>query len=453
MRTKLDLPLTTRRFLRTPRGRRARTAVHALHRWLDRRQLALEQLTPQMFQTFLRWPQRARVTPKSSQAYWTRLRDYLYWLGERGLIRFNPKHLRRHLKLLPPLAREFLALLAPTHRPSTCGGYASALRSYYGWLDKRELDPRQLTRREIVSWFQELHAAGLSDVTRHGLLIQIRVYLRWLSERAGMRTAPDDLVRPADLPKLPLYLPRPLTTEADRELQRRLAASQDARAWALLLMRRTGLRISELCGLEFHCTRLDDRRPLLKVPLGKMNNERLVPLDSDAVDVIRRLQSVGPRPRSWLVPGRGGRKMDYWRLHDVLDVAGRGLPDPARITSHRLRHTYATELISAGMSLVGVMRLLGHRDHRMTLRYAAITPETIGDEYQKALAQLATKYQLPPPAIRPERDDATDPDQILEHLSRWVRKHATSREAPRALLRRIERLQRDVRSLKASIKK
>lgn len=49
------------------------------------------------------------------------------------------------------------------------------------------------------------------------------------------------------------------------------------------------------------------------------------------------------------------------------------------------------------MNLVSVMRLLGHRDYRMTLRYAAITPETIGDDHHKAVAQLATKYRLPTP--------------------------------------------------------
>jgi hypothetical protein len=78
----------------------------------------------------------------------------------------------------------------------------------------------------------------------------------------------------------------------------------------------------------------------------------------------------------------------------------RALPDPARITSHRLRHTFATELLSGGMSLVGVMRLLGHQDIRMTLRYAAATPEIIAGEYQNALDKLATKYRLPRPLPR-----------------------------------------------------
>jgi len=45
-----------------------------------------------------------------------------------------------------------------------------------------------------------------------------------------------------------------------------------------------------------------------------------------------------------------------------------------------------------------VMRLLGHRDYRMTLRYTAITPETVSNEYQKALVQIATRYRLPTPS-------------------------------------------------------
>ena len=69
--------------------------------------------------------------------------------------------------------------------------------------------------------------------------------------------------------------------------------------------------------------------------------------------------------------------------------------------------------LSGGMSLVGVMRLLGHRDIRMTLRYAAVTPEIVAEEYQSALEKLATKYRLPPgvAAAPPVPEGAPDPDQ------------------------------------------
>ena len=441
------LPPTAQRFLRTARGQRSHATVCALHRWLDRRTLALADLQPEHLRSFLVRPRGTRVTSRTSALYWGQLRPYLQWLRDHELIGFDPEHLRRHPKRLPPVASEFLASLAPTHRPGTCGGYTTALRRFHGWLDARGLVVERLTRQDIVRWLEQLHAAGLHPSTRVHILLDVRSYLRWLGERVALRTAPDDLIRPRDLPKLPLYLPRPLTTDADRELQRRLADAKEPSALALLLMRRTGLRIGELRALEYHCLRPDERRPLLKVPLGKLNTERLVPIDPASVELVRRLQATAPRPRPWLLPGSGGRMMSRELLCATLATVSRDLPDPVRITSHRLRHSYATEMLSAGMSLLGVMRLLGHRDYRMTLRYTAITPETVGDEYFKALAQLATKYRLPTPPAPPP---APAPHELLDHLSRWIRKHTPSQPALRSLLKRIERLQHDVQKLKSS---
>jgi hypothetical protein len=142
--------------------------------------------------------------------------------------------------------------------------------------------------------------------------------------------------------------------------------------------------------------------------------------------------------------------MSYDRIRRLLAIHSRDLADPVRITSHRLRHTYATEMLSAGMSLPGVMRLLGHRDHHMTLRYTAITPETVSSEYGKALAQLATKYQLPAPT--PIAKSAPEIGQILDELSRWLRKHVSSANHLRPLLKRVERLRLDVHRLMPSMR-
>ncbi len=107
-------------------------------------------------------------------------------------------------------------------------------------------------------------------------------------------------------------------------------------------------------------------------------------------------------------------------------------------------------MLSAGMSLPGVMRLLGHRDYRMTLRYTAITPEIVGEEYDKALAQLSAKYRLPAPSL-PKPGPATDPDELLDHLARWLRNHIPPSRLPlRALLKRIDRLRHEVSNLRSS---
>jgi site-specific recombinase XerD len=445
-----ELPRFTHRFLRARDHRRTRLLVYALHRWLDRRRITLAELTPEQFRQFLARPVRARIATKIRFQYGAQLRSYLQWLYDRGLVGFVPESRRRRPFELPSLPREFIASLAPTHRSSTRHRYGYSLRKLYSWLDDQKLTPERLTRSEIAPWFQALHTSGLHVVSRSHILIDIRAYLHWLSEQRRMRTAPDALIRKTDLPSLPRYLPRPLLAAADRELQRRLNTANEPGAWALLLMRRTGLRIGELRNLEYHCIRSDEQRPLLKVPLGKLNSERVVPLDADALELIRRLQSIRSPSRPWLVPGVGGARMSYDRIRRLLRIHSHDLPDPIRITSHRLRHTYATEMLSAGMSIPGVMRLLGHRDYHMTLRYAAITLETVSNEYNEALAKLATKYQVP--ARMPTAESAPKIGTILDDLSRWLRKHLSSRQALRSLLKRVERLRNDVQRSKHSTK-
>jgi site-specific recombinase XerD len=442
------LPPHAKRFLRTTTNARVHAIVHAFHRWLEQRALTLAELTPTQVQQFVACPRATRVTRRGRRTNQAWLRYYLQWLHARGLVAFVPPPGRPQPPELPPLACEFLASLVPTFRPATVHCYTFSLRKLHGWLDPRGLAPERLTRPQIERWLRWLHALELHASSRHHVLVESRAYLRWLSEHRRMRTAPDELIRKSDFPKIPKYLPRPLSAEVDRELQRRLASSMDPIAWALLLMRRTGLRIGELRNLEYHCVRAEARQPLLKVPLGKLNTERLVPLDGATVELVRRLQAVAPRPRAWLVPGGGGARAPYDRIRRVLTTHSHGLREPTRITCHRLRHTFATELIGAGMSLVGLMRLLGHRDYHMTLQYAAITPEVVAGEYTEAMARLATKYQMS--AQRPSPDESPAPDELLDQLARWLRKHASSPRSRRALLKRIERLRDEIRNFEVA---
>jgi site-specific recombinase XerD len=322
-----------------------RLLVYVLHRWLDRHQVTLAELTPAIFRRFLVRPGRVRIAKRVQILYGNQLRGYLKWLYDRGLVGFVPASRRRRPFELPAAAREFIASLEPTHRGSTCHRYIWSLRKFHAWLDAHELEIHRLTRFDLAPWFHALHTSGLHPVSRSHVLFDVRVYLLWLSEQLRMRTAPYELIRESDIPKLPQYLPRPLTAAADHELQRRLSVTDEPAAWALLLMRRTGLRIGELRNLEYHCIRADEQRPLLKVPLGKLNNERLVPLAPDAVELVRRLQSVGARSRSWLVPGVGGARMSYDRIRGILTTHSHDLPDPVRVTSHRLRHNDGIDIM------------------------------------------------------------------------------------------------------------
>lgn len=159
-------------------------------------------------------------------------------------------------------------------------------------------------------------------------------------------------------------------------------------------MRRTGLRIGELVALPYDCLRYDHKgNASLFVPLGKLDTERLVPLDPRTEKLVRKLRRKAKRKYHWLLQSPTGRKTRYELYRAALLAASRGLRLSEPITTHRLRHTYATTLLAAGMNLPSVMRLLGHRDYRMTLRYAAVTDETVRTEYDAALANVATRYQ------------------------------------------------------------
>ena len=117
-------------------------------------------------------------------------------------------------------------------------------------------------------------------------------------------------------------------------------------------------------------------------------------------------------PRTWLLQRSHGRHVSTNDLRDALREASIGLTDSAPITSHRMRHSYATEMLSAGMSLPTLMRILGHRSYHMTLRYAAITDEALGKEYHQALAQIEKRYRLPTPPVVAK---APDPAEMFEH--------------------------------------
>jgi integrase len=204
------------------------------------------------------------------------------------------------------------------------------------------------------------------------------------------------LIFPGDIPRLPKALPRYLPVDADRRLGEALRGSPNQLpACALLLQRACGLRIGELLDLEMDCVHeAPAQGAWLKVPLGKLDTERMVPLDEETlalIDTITEIRSPGqplPHPRyrrpAQFLFTRHGRRLSQNAVRDELiraaDDAGLG-----RVTPHQLRHTYATAMVNAGVSLQALMALLGHVSAEMSLRYGKLFDSTVRAEYERAL--------------------------------------------------------------------
>jgi integrase len=204
------------------------------------------------------------------------------------------------------------------------------------------------------------------------------------------------LVFPADIPKLPRVLPRYLPVDADRRLADALRESPyELAACALLLQRACGLRIGELLDLELDCVHeVPGSGAWLKVPLGKLDSERMVPLDEETlalIDTATAIRSPGRpvrhprygRPAQFLFTHHG-RRLSQNALREELDRAARaaGL---GHVVPHQLRHTYATAMVNAGVSLQALMALLGHVSADMSLRYGKLFDTTVRTEYERAL--------------------------------------------------------------------
>jgi site-specific recombinase XerD len=361
--------------------------------------------------------------------------------------------MKRRTQKSRPVAsvQKYIAMLQPTRSPNTCRLNRYQLQGFHRWLKINQLDVTELNREHITHWLVYRTEQGLSATTRREEIITVRIYLHWLHEQGIVDTNPDELIRKTDLPKLPKYLPRPLSPQIDQQLQKRLQRSPKPVHKALLLTRKAGLRIGELIDLQYDCIRTDFQgRQFLKVPLGKLNNERLVPMDDATVKLVDNLRKRGYKPRQFLMATATGQRTKYHRYTYALSTICQGLDIPDRMTLHRLRHTFATSLLSAGMSLPSLMKLLGHRDWRMTLRYAEITQEAVGKEYFEALTEIENRYHA---QLHCKQADLFNPIKSIGDVIRWLRTNiapdASSKNFARLLIRRLERARKEIAALRA----
>ena len=427
----------------------SRVVVTEFDRWLKASFRPIRQLDAAEIEQFLQRLAKIADGERSGVRSRTLALKYFDWLHARDLLGFDPRCAWPRSNFpLPSLAHRFLELLKPTHSLQTVRHYQTNLRQFHIWLHANHVPVADISRSHVESWLQWLHERGLAACTRVHVIQNVRTYVEWLVEERALPAPDTELIRGRDLPKLPQYLPRPVPPDIDATLQRRFKSSGCIYQLGLLLMRRTGLRIGELIMLPYQCVRTDHRsNTLLKVPLGKLATERLVPLDPPTARLVAKLRRSGPRKRNLLLVNTAGRKTRYQLYRQALHKACRGLTFAEPMTSHRLRHTYATSLLAAGMSLPSLMRLLGHTDYRMTLRYAAITDSTVSAEFAAALQHNAQRY----PTVIPLKvaPSTSDPLKMLRDVVRHVQRSSADRaldiRVARALVQRLRRLHTDLR--------
>jgi site-specific recombinase XerD len=341
-----------------------------------------------------------------------RVRVLLFHAGvlPRQPLRYRPNPARSREALwaeIPQPVREvvwrYLDQLETVRARATVTNNEGYLRRFFGWLAQTHPDVqhlRQLTRAQIEAfklWLQDVPCATGKPYHRHTIkstLSALRCFFGALREWDWPEAPERLLVFARDLPIPDQPLPRFLDDAQAAALLQAARASDDlfARVCVVTLLR-TGLRKGEFVRLQMDSVVQIGDTFWLRVPLGKLHNDRYVPLHPEVKSLLDEYvtqRGVGLRTNDLFVVH--GQRASTGRVDSAVKRVAQAAGLEERVTPHRLRHTLATQAINRGMSLEAIAALLGHRSLTMTLTYARIANRTVQQQYFSVCADLDTLY-------------------------------------------------------------
>lgn len=305
---------------------------------------------------------------------------------------------------------EFLRSRTAASR-NTVKAYEQDLSVFIKWSEGQgHAGPDSIERTDVLGWVVAMHDEGCAQKTMARRISGVRQYFQWLTRKGTISSDPTSKVQ---APKGAQKLPRPLTREEINQLldEGPPESPLDLRNRLIVeLLYGSGLRVSELCGLN--STSFDRERELLEVEgsskkrrtdLGsKAKRGRRVPMSLIARQLIELWLAEGSREfddsctpgrrdKAALFLNRRGNRMgrrDVMRvIHKLLE--SKGLPGRS---PHALRHTFASHLLEGGADLRDVQELMGHDSIATTQIYTKVTN-----------SELVTEHRIYHPRGKPSR--------------------------------------------------
>lgn len=267
------------------------------------------------------------------------------------------------------------------YSPHTIDQYVREVRRFAEHYRRR---PDMLGIEEVRSYLVHVQNRGASTST----LSQASAGLRFFFTISLGRTWPEGMFprvkREQRLPDIP----------SRAQILQFLAAIKNLKHRALLTTcYATGLRIAEARRLKV--SDIDGERKSIHVRLGKGLKDRVVPL-SPTLHLLLREYWREYKPMDWLFPGRDGNPIGQRAAQHICDRACSSGKTSLWITTHTLRHCYATHSLEAGTNVRRIQLLLGHRSLTSTARYLRLATTE--------LLATPSPLDLPPPAPAPRPD-------------------------------------------------
>ncbi|WP_338501546.1 site-specific integrase [Sphingomonas kaistensis] len=282
-----------------------------------------------------------------------------------------------------PLADKEILKAVPTYATlaeqhlAHAKGYQRSWESIEGLL-RVHLVPRwgklrldEIRPQDIAQWLAQKAAEGLAPASVEKIRVTFGRSFE-LARQWGMPGVAANPVRSVPRPRFDNARSKFLTREQAGRLLEAAGQSLNPQLKSILqLLLLTGARVSELLNAEWRHVDLDRRA--WHIPITKTGKSRYVPLSQAAVDVLTSLHRFDGCP--YVLPNPETRA-PFVSIKHAWHTARReaGLRD---LRIHDLRHSAASFMINGGVDLYAVGRILGHADHKSTMRYAHLANETL----------------------------------------------------------------------------
>jgi integrase len=323
--------------------------------------------------------------------------------------------LTAQVPVLAATMRRFLAQQTVTLAPATIVAFDEVLRRFGLWVcahDPGVAGVVDINRAHIEAFkikcstdTHSLTGELLATNTIRRRLRLLKVFFDRIIEWDYTDAPRRNPIIHGDVPPRPEPLPKFLDDAAMAKFMHQAHIEPDPlRKLCVLLLARTGMRVGELCALPTDpIVKIGDHH-WLHVPVGKLRNDRYVPLHPELVELIKTWQgdnTIHIASTGRLLTDKVSAVDRHRVTRMVRRVAKRA--GIGHVHPHQLRHTLATQAINRGMRLEAVAALLGHKNLEMTLVYARIADRTVADEYFDVSTKVDHLYsnQLPADAEGP----------------------------------------------------
>jgi integrase/recombinase XerD len=301
-------------------------------------------------------------------------------------------------------------------RPLTLAAYEAVLEQFRDWirLCREQRAPDAVTAADVLEYLQHLREArGNGDSAINRQLTILRSFYRAIVAMGHLDPRDNPLAGFPSIKAVPRKLPVSLSPEQVGRLLEQpktdtVIGLRDRAVLALLYG--TGIRVSECAGLR--CGQVDLIRLTITVR-GKGGHERSIPLNPQLAEVLKAyVHARGPAlSTAPFFRSRFGRPLSRGALYERVRTWGQRSHVGVPLCPHRLRHTFATHLVRAGVGLVTIRDLLGHRQITSTQIYLHVTAEDLRSAAARhpigsllsTVQHLLPKSGLPfqPPRVRP----------------------------------------------------